>query len=116
MLGPVKHLCESGYGFDLHGRAGAAAVEGVVVGIDRHGQRVGGAGDGVRAASASGRRRGMGVGVVVVQAARLPDGGSQRLIRPAGARVCGKVGKSFVQGAAGHSGGRSFRKSFGWHS
>ena len=38
MLGPVEHLCECGYGFDLERGAGAAAVEGMVVGVDRHGE------------------------------------------------------------------------------
>ena len=46
MLGPMEHLCERGNGFDLHSGAGAAAVQGVVVGVHRHGERVGSAGDG----------------------------------------------------------------------
>jgi hypothetical protein len=71
MMGPTEHLREGGYGFDLHGRAGAAAVEGVVVGIDRHCERIGGAGDGVgRLQHLAGVER-VGVGVVVLEA----DGG-----------------------------------------
>ena len=66
--GQLEHLCERGYGFDLHGGAGAAAVERVVVGVDRHGQRVGGAGDGMRRLQHLAGVEGMGVGVVVVEA------------------------------------------------
>ena len=36
MLGQVKHFGEGVYSFDLHGGAGAATIESVVVGIDRH--------------------------------------------------------------------------------
>ena len=68
MLGPVEHLRERGYGFDLHGGAGAAAVERVVVGIDRHGQRVGGAGDGVRRLQHLAGVERVGVRIVVVEA------------------------------------------------
>ncbi len=66
--GQLEHLCERGDGFDLHGGAGAAAVERVVVGVDRHGQRVGGAGDGVRRLQHLAGVERMGVGIVVVEA------------------------------------------------
>ena len=67
MLGPVEHLRERGDGFDLHGGTGAAAVERVVVGVDRHGERVGRARDGVRRLQHLPGVERMGVGVVVVK-------------------------------------------------
>ena len=75
--GQSEHLGERGDGFDLHGGAGAAAVEGVVVGVDRHGQRVGGAGDGVGRLQHLAGVEGVGVGVVVLEAlgGLLEDGG-----------------------------------------
>src|SRR5260370_24554825 len=66
VLGPVEHLCEYGYGFDLKRGAGAATVERVVVGVDRHGERVGGAGDGVRRFEHLPGGEGVGGGGVVV--------------------------------------------------
>jgi hypothetical protein len=44
---PMEHLCEGRNGFELHGGAGATAVESVIVRVDRHGKRVCGARDGV---------------------------------------------------------------------
>src|SRR6185312_10095664 len=65
MFRPMEHLCEGSDSLNLHGGAGAAAVEGVVVGIDGHRQRVGGAGKGMRwFEHLSGVER-MGVGIVV---------------------------------------------------
>ena len=101
MLGPVEHLREGGYGFDLHGGAGAAAVERVIVGIDRHGQRVGGAGDGVgRLQHLPGVER-VGVGVVVVEAGRdlLEDGGRGFAEWRRGAGR--EMGEAFVRECAG---------------
>ena len=43
ILGPAEHGGDLADGLDLHLRAGPAAVAGVVVGIDGHGQRIGGA-------------------------------------------------------------------------
>ncbi len=77
MLGPVEHLRQSGDGLDLHGGTGAATVESVVVGIDRHGQRIGCAGERMRGLEhLSGIER-MSVGVVVVELDRdfVEDGG-----------------------------------------
>ena len=106
MLGPVEHLCESSYGFYFERGAGPATVECVVVGVDRHGQRVGGAGDGVwRLQHLPGVER-MRVGVVVVQFRRcfVEDGGcllSQW--RRWGGR---QVGEAFIETALG--GGEEF--------
>ena len=49
-------------------RAGAAAVAGVVVGVDGHGQRVGGARDGMRRLEHLPGVEGMEVGIVVAEA------------------------------------------------
>ena len=43
---PAKHAGDGANRFYFHARAGAAAVERVVVGIDRHGESVGGASQG----------------------------------------------------------------------
>ena len=77
VLGEAEHLCELGYGFELHGGAGAASVEGVVVGVDRHGERIGSARDGVRRLEHLAGVERVGVGVVVVQArgGLVEDGG-----------------------------------------
>ena len=101
MLGPAEHLCERGDGFDLHGGAGAAAVEGVVVGIDRHGQRVGGAGDGVRRLEHLPGVERMGVGVVVVEldCYFIEDGGGGFVQWRRGAG--GKVREGFVEAVLG---------------
>src|SRR5271170_1443228 len=68
VLRPLKHLCEGRYGFDLHGGAGATAVESVIVRVDRHGKRISGASDGVRWLQHLASVEGVGVGEVVVQA------------------------------------------------
>ena len=45
---PTEHAGDLGDSFDLHFRAGAPAITGVVVGVNRHGQRIGGARHGMR--------------------------------------------------------------------
>ena len=97
--GQAEHLCEGGDGFDLHGGAGAAAVESVVVGIDRHGQGIGGTRDGVRRLEHLAGVERMRVGIVVVQTSGdlLQDGG--RGLRRAEARGWEGGGRNLRQGA-----------------
>src|SRR6266702_3957249 len=101
VLGPVEHLCECGYGFDLKRGAGAATVEGVVVGVDRHGKRVGGAGDGVRRFEHLPGVERVGVGVVVVELRCYFVEDGCGLIAEWGRGVWGKVCEAFVEAMLG---------------
>jgi len=68
MLAPVEHYGEGVYSFDLHRGTRAATVESVIVGIDRHRQRIGSTSDGVwRLEHLPGVER-VTVGVVVLKA------------------------------------------------
>ena len=69
-LRPAEHAGDLGHRLDLHLRAGAAAVAGVVVGIDLHGQRIGGARHRMRRLEHLPGIERMEVGIVVAQAAR----------------------------------------------
>ena len=62
---PAKHAGECANRFYFHARAGAAAVERMVVGIDPHGERISGAGQGMRWLEHLPGIKGMKVGVVV---------------------------------------------------
>jgi hypothetical protein len=66
MLRPAEHLGERVDSFKLHGGAGAAAVERVVVGVDGHRHRVGRARDGMRGLEHLAGVERMEVGIVVV--------------------------------------------------
>jgi len=68
-MAPPEHVGDLGDGFHLHFGACTAAVAGVVVGIEGHGQRVGGAGDGVRRLEHLAGVEGVEIGVVVTEAA-----------------------------------------------
>jgi len=68
VLGPVEHLREGCDRFDLHRGTCATAVERVIVGVDRHGQSVGSASDGMwRLQHLAGVER-VSVGIVVLEA------------------------------------------------
>ena len=69
-LRPAEHPGDLGDRLDLHLRAGPAAVARVVVGIDGHGQRVGGARHRMRRLEHLAGIERMEVGVVVAQPAR----------------------------------------------
>ena len=64
---PAKHARDSRNRLDLHLRAGSSAVAGVVVRVDRHRQRIGGARHRVRRLQHLPRIEGMEIGVVVAQ-------------------------------------------------
>jgi len=65
---PAEHGGDRADGFDLHFGAGAAAVAGVVVGIEVHGQGIGSAGHGVGGLEHLSGVEGMEVGVVIGEA------------------------------------------------
>ncbi len=65
---PAEHGGESADCLDLHLRAGAAAVARMIVGIDLHGEGVGGAGQRMRRLEHLPGIEGMEVGVVVAEA------------------------------------------------
>jgi hypothetical protein len=96
----------------IHGGAGAAAIERVVVGIDRHSQRIRGAGDGVGGLQHLPGVERVGVRVVVVETRcnLLQDGG--RWFAQRHCRVGREVGEAFVQSALGF--GEEFEE-FVWH-
>ena len=64
---PAKHRRYVGYGFNLHLRAGPAAVARVVVGIDGHGQRIGRPRHRMRRLEHLPGIEGMEIGIVVAQ-------------------------------------------------
>ena len=68
-LGPAEEASDRLDGLDLHLRAGPAAVAGVVVGIDGHGQRIGGPRHRMRRLEHLPGIKGVEVGVVVAQPA-----------------------------------------------
>src|SRR6185312_1194582 len=70
MLVPPKHLRDLRNRFDLHRGAGTAAVERMVVGIDRHRQCIRRARDGMRRLQHLARIQRMAVGIVIAQARR----------------------------------------------
>ena len=65
---PTEEACDRGNRFPLHRGARAAAVEGVIVGIDPHREGIGEPGDGVRGLQHLTGVERMKVGVVVLQA------------------------------------------------
>ena len=69
-FGPAKHLRNLGHCLDLHLGAGAASVAGVVVRIDRHGQRIGGTRHRVWRLEHLPGIKGMEIGIVVAQPVR----------------------------------------------
>ncbi len=71
-FGPAEHPGNFADGFNLHFGAGATAVTGVIVGIDLHGQRIRGAGHGVRRFQHLPGIEGVEIGIIVAQ----PDCGS----------------------------------------
>jgi hypothetical protein len=101
MLRPVEHIRERSDGFDLHGGAGATAVEGVIVGVDRHGQGVGDAGDWVRRLQHLSRVEGMSVGKVVAEANRCLLQNVRGRFAQRGSRVGWQMGEAFVQSSLG---------------
>ena len=68
LLFPAAHPGDLGDGFDFHLRTGAAAVAGVVVGVDGHGEGVSSSGDGVGRLEHLAGVEGMEVGIVVLEA------------------------------------------------
>ena len=93
-LRPAEHCGDLADGLDLHLRAGPAAVAGVVVGIDGHGQRIGCARHRMRRLEHLPGIERMKVGVVVAQPVgdffqnlrhRMPD--RPRIRRRAGQRT-----------------------------
>ena len=101
VLRQAEHLCERGYGFNLHSGTGATAVERVIVGVERHRQRVGGAGDGMRRLQHLTSVERMAVGVVVVEAGRYLVEDGRRCFAERRFGVGWQMGEGFVQGALG---------------
>lgn len=97
MMRPVKHLRQRGDGFNLHGGAGTASVKRVIIGVDRHGERIGSAGDGMWRLQHLPCVERVGVGVVIVETGRgfLEDGSSLLIQRRR--RGGRKIGKTFVE-------------------
>ena len=82
MFVPAEHGGDFAHRFDLHARAGAAAIEGVVVGVEPRSHGVGGARDGVGRLEHLPRIKRMKIGIVVA-----PCGG--RFLRaPAPWQLC----------------------------
>src|SRR3984885_252989 len=97
----LEHLRECGYGFDLHSGAGASAVERVIIGIDRHGQRVGGTGDRMgRLQHLAGVERGA-VGIVILEPGRYLLENLCTWLTERRRRIGREVGETFVQSALG---------------
>ena len=69
-LRPAEHAGDLGNGLNLHLGAGAAAIAGVVIGVDRHGQRIGGARHRMRRLEHLPGIERVEVGVVVAQPVR----------------------------------------------
>jgi hypothetical protein len=67
MLRPAEHCGQGSDRLHLHGRTGPPAVEGMIVGVQRHCERVGSAGDRVRRLQHLARIQRVLVGVVVMQ-------------------------------------------------
>ena len=67
---PAKHCGNCANSFHFHARAGTAAVECVIVGIDVHGQRISGAGERVRRLEHLPGVKRMEIGIVVCHSLR----------------------------------------------
>src|ERR1700733_5896267 len=65
IIRPAEHTGDFANRFHLHTRAGATAVEGMVVGINCHGERIGGAGQWMRRLEHLPCIKGMEVWIVV---------------------------------------------------
>src|SRR6267378_8697354 len=86
---PTEHRGDFGDCFFLHRGSSAAAVQGVIVGVDPHGERVSEASDGMRRLEHLAGVEGMKIGVVVLQAL---GGGLQDLEQTAFVvRSCGEL-------------------------
>ncbi len=69
---PAEHTGNGAYRFHLHRRAGAAAIQRMIVRVQKHGKRIGSVGDGVGRLEHLARVKRMEVRVVVRQSLRYP--------------------------------------------
>ena len=93
--GPAEHGGDLRDGLHLHLRAGAAAIPGMIVRVDSHGQRVSGAGNGMRRLEHLPGIQRVEIGIVVAQPERrLPESAAIAAIR-AGATGPGASGRDW---------------------